>query len=100
MTTEFENSPPESDFEERSHNITANLESDWRMIAAYEAALAVASEVTLESVLQRIVDVARTVGLSRYAALGVAREDGRLTQFITSGVTDEERAFILEVMNV
>jgi signal transduction histidine kinase len=63
-----------------------------RRIAAYEAALAVAREVTPEAVLQRIVDTARKVVPARYAALGVADEDGRMTQFITSGITTEERA--------
>lgn len=69
-------------------------DGDWRLIAAYEAALAVASEVSLEAVLQRIVDVARNVAMSQYAALGVARGDGRLLQFITSGISDEDRAKI------
>lgn len=67
---------------------------DHRLIAAYEAALAVASEVTPEAVLQRIVDVARQVGSARYAALGVSGSDGRLAQFITSGISAEERAAI------
>jgi signal transduction histidine kinase len=65
-----------------------------RRIAAYEAALAVAREVTPEAVLQRIVDTAREVVPARYAALGVADEQGRMTQFITSGITTEERALI------
>ena len=65
-----------------------------RMIVAYEAALAVASEVAPEAVLQRIVDVARMVGSARYAALGVADDDGRPLQFITSGLTEEQRAKI------
>lgn len=67
---------------------------DHRLIAAYEAALAVASEVTPEAVLQRIVDVARMVGSARYAALGVADERGKILQFITSGITPEQRAAI------
>jgi signal transduction histidine kinase len=65
-----------------------------RRIAAYEAALAVSSEVTPEGVLQRIVDTAREVVPARYAALGIADEHGRMTQFMTSGITTEERALI------
>ena len=65
-----------------------------RLVAAYEAALAVAREVTPEAVLQRIVDLAREVVPARYAALGVADERGRVTQFITSGITVEERVGI------
>ena len=64
------------------------------LIAAYVAALAVASEVDLEAVLQRIVDLAREVVPARYAALGVADHHGRIQQFITSGVTPEVRAAI------
>ena len=64
------------------------------LIAAYEAALAVASELGLETVLQRIVDLAREVVPARYAALGVADVSGRIQQFITSGMTTEERAAI------
>ena len=62
------------------------------MIAAYEAALNVASEVDLEVVLQRIVDLAREIVPSRYAALGVADDEGRIVTFTTSGITPEERA--------
>lgn len=63
------------------------------LIAAYEAALAVAGEVDPQRVLHRIVDVARQVVPARYAALGVADERGRITQFITSGMSEaEERA--------
>lgn len=67
---------------------------DRALIAAYEAALAVASEVDLPAVLQRIVDLAREIVPARYAALGVADEQGRITDFITSGITPEERAAI------
>jgi K+-sensing histidine kinase KdpD len=65
-----------------------------RGIAAYAAALAVAREVTPDAVLQCIVDTAREVVPARYAALGVADAQKRITQFITSGITAEERALI------
>jgi PAS domain S-box-containing protein len=65
-----------------------------RLVAAYEAALAVAREITPEAVLQRIVDLAREVVPAQYAALGVADERGRVTQFITSGITAAERVRI------
>jgi len=61
-------------------------------LAAYVAALDVASEVQLAAVLQRLVDLARDVIPSRYAALGVADERGHITEFITSGITQIERA--------
>jgi two-component system phosphate regulon sensor histidine kinase PhoR len=71
-----------------------NLEHGSRLIAAYEAALAVAQEVTPQAVLQRIVDAAREVIPARYAALGLVDEQTRITQVFTSGVTPEERARI------
>ena len=64
-----------------------------RLIAAYEAALAVAREVTPEAVLQCIVDLARErVVPARYAILVAANGAGSITDFITSGLTQEERA--------
>jgi signal transduction histidine kinase len=63
-------------------------------LAVYEAALVVASELDLEGVLQRIVDLARTVANARYGALGVSDQDGRILQFITSGISQEQRAAI------
>lgn len=62
------------------------------LIRAYEAALSVAAEVDLDVVLQRIVDLARDVVPSQYAALGVADDDGRILTFTTSGITPEDRA--------
>jgi len=59
------------------------------LLVAYKAALTVASETRLEAVLQRLVDLAREVASARYAALGIAREDGRLLQFIHSGMPEE-----------
>ena len=64
------------------------------LVAAYEAALAVATELELGAVLQRIVDLARTVVPAKYAALGVSDAHGRIEQFITAGLTNEEREAI------
>jgi signal transduction histidine kinase len=62
-----------------------------RLVAAYQAALAVAMEVTPEGVLQRIVDSAREVVPARYAALELVDERTQLVQVITSGVKPEEQ---------
>lgn len=64
------------------------------VVAAYIAALDVASEVQLSVVLQRLVDLARDVIPSKYAALGVSDEHGHITEFITSGISSLERARI------
>ncbi|HEX9122344.1 MAG TPA: GAF domain-containing sensor histidine kinase [Actinomycetota bacterium] len=59
-----------------------------------EAGLALSSELSLEAVLQRIVELAVEITDARYGALGVIGPDGRLIEFLTTGVSDEERARI------
>ena len=56
-----------------------------------EAGLALASELDLDAVLQRIVDLAIEITGARYGALGVLGEDGRISRFLTAGITAEER---------
>lgn len=59
------------------------------------AGIEIFSEHTLAAVLQRVVDAAREVVGARYAALGVLAPDGAsLSEFVTSGMTPEERAAI------
>ena len=60
--------------------------------ALYEAGLVLAGDLTLDSVLQRVVDLARELAGATYAALGIFRSDGRIQAFITSGISAEERA--------
>jgi signal transduction histidine kinase len=65
-------------------------EGDRRLI---EAGMALASELSLDAVLQRIVELAVDLTGARYGALGVLAPDGRsIEQFITVGITAEERA--------
>jgi signal transduction histidine kinase len=59
-----------------------------------EAGLALSSELSLPAILQRIVELAAGVTGARYGALGVLGREGRITEFITTGCTDEERAAI------
>jgi signal transduction histidine kinase len=56
--------------------------------------LALASELSLEAVLQRIVEAAAELTDARYGALGVLGSDGRIAEFVTTGVTAEQRAAI------
>jgi signal transduction histidine kinase len=56
-----------------------------------EAGLALASELSLPIVLQRIVDLATQVTDARFGALGVIGEDGQLTEFFTSGISARQR---------
>jgi len=56
------------------------------------AGIAIFSEHSLGTVLQRVVDSARDVIGARYAALGVLNDEGTgLSDFVTSGITMEQR---------
>ena len=50
--------------------------------------------MSLPVILQRIVDLAADLTGARYGALGVLSPDGTISEFITTGVTQEERAAI------
>ena len=55
--------------------------------------MALASELSLDAVLLRIVELAVDLTGARYGALGVLTPDGRsIEEFITVGITPEERA--------
>jgi signal transduction histidine kinase len=65
-----------------------------RLVAAGSALL---TEVSLEGVLQRVVEIAADVIGARYAAIGVLAPDGRLLEsFTTHGIDAEQRALIGE----
>jgi signal transduction histidine kinase len=75
-------------------------EASWELRArraeAHLAALDVAVQgisgvLALDAVLQLIVDRVRDLAAADYAALGIARSDGVIERFITSGLTREER---------
>src|SRR6059058_4862152 len=57
--------------------------------AVSDAVLAVASQLSVEEVLQRLVDRARELAGARYAALGVPDGDGGFSQFLVTGMSDE-----------
>jgi signal transduction histidine kinase len=59
-----------------------------------EAGLALASELSLPAVLQRIVELAVQVAEARYGAVGVLGPGDRIIEFITTGVTGEQRELI------
>jgi signal transduction histidine kinase len=61
-----------------------------RVHALLDSVLLVGSELDLAQVLRRIVEAAVSLVDAKYGALGVIGEDGRLSQFITVGITDEE----------
>jgi signal transduction histidine kinase len=61
-----------------------------RLRALLEASTAIASDLSLESLLQRLVTVAADLTGARYAALGVIDRSGQqLERFVTTGIDDE-----------
>jgi signal transduction histidine kinase len=64
------------------------------LLALHEAALGVYGELALDSVLQKVVDRACDLVNARYGALSVINDQNRIESFITSGISDEERARI------
>ncbi|MEX0786221.1 MAG: GAF domain-containing sensor histidine kinase [Dehalococcoidia bacterium] len=61
------------------------------LAAINEASLAVSSDLDLGSVLQRVVDLSRSVTDARYGALALVDDDHRIVEFLTSGISLEER---------
>ncbi len=69
-----------------------------RLRALVEAGIAVTSELSLDSALQKIVEAAASITGAPYAALGVIDRSGqRLERFVTTGLTIEEHASIGEL---
>ena len=64
------------------------------MEALNQAGMALSVELDGAAVLQKIVDLAKGVANAKYAALGIFGADGGVTQFITAGITPEQRARI------
>jgi signal transduction histidine kinase len=70
-------------------------EQSTRLRTLVQTGLAISSELSLDGVLQRIVEAAALVTGAQYAALGVIDPTGTsLEQFVTHGVDDETRALI------
>jgi signal transduction histidine kinase len=64
------------------------------LLALHAAGLDVVSELSLEIVLNKVVEQARNLVGAKYGALSVIDREGNIKEFITSGVTLEERAAI------
>jgi len=67
--------------------VTTNLSPALRAVS--DAVLAIGAHVSVEQVLQRLVDAARTLVPARYAALGVPDGDGGFSAFLTSGMSEK-----------
>jgi signal transduction histidine kinase len=62
--------------------------------AMSDAVLAVSAELTWERAGQRMVEAAQQLAGARYAALGIPDDRGGFEEFLTTGVSDEQRAAI------
>jgi signal transduction histidine kinase len=62
--------------------------------ALVDAGIALTSELSLDGILQKLVDVARAHVGARYAAISALNENGEIAKFVTSGVSEEDRAKI------
>jgi two-component system, NarL family, sensor histidine kinase DevS len=61
-----------------------------RLVALHRASLELVSDLSLETVLERIVSMARELAGAKYAALGVIDEEGQLEKFIPVGMPEEK----------
>jgi signal transduction histidine kinase len=76
-------------------SIARPLPASARLERLVVAASSLLTEVSLEGVLQRVVEIAAEVIGARYAAIGVLAPDGRLLEsFTTHGIDAEQRALI------
>lgn len=70
------------------------VQSNEQLAALRAAAMSIAEEYELGQLLRRFVDVSRELTNARYGALSVVGPDGAIEQFITSGISEEDRALI------
>jgi hypothetical protein len=59
--------------------------------ALLDAVMAISSDLDLHNVLSRIVEAATTLTGARYGALGVVGAESYLVEFVTTGLSEEER---------
>ena len=67
-------------------------ERNRQLEALNQAAIAIAGELALDKVLQKIVNSARTLVGAKYAAMGVSNADGQMETFIHGGMSSDEVA--------
>ena len=75
--------------------MSAVTPSENRLRALFAASMAITSELSLDALLQRLVETAADITGARYAALGVIDPSGsQLERFLTTGVDAETHAAI------
>ena len=68
------------------------VEQNDQLAEVQEAATSLSSEFSLDAILQRFVDLSREITGARYGALAVLGPEGSIADFVTSGISEEERA--------
>ncbi len=63
-----------------------------RLAALHQASLELVQDISQESLLMRLAELASEQARARFAAVGVLGENGELERFITVGMSDEEVA--------
>jgi len=63
-----------------------------RLVALHQASLDLVKDVSLETLLKKIATVACEQADARYAAVGVLDDEGKIKQFISVGMSEEEVA--------
>ena len=87
--------PPDRAAQEYAGAVESATPSEPRLRALLEAGMALASELSLDSLLQRLAELSAELTGARYAALGVIDPTGsQLERFITHGLDEAERAAI------
>ncbi|MXY87629.1 MAG: response regulator, partial [Dehalococcoidia bacterium] len=72
-------------------------ELEERLSRLGEASLRISESLDFDTVLQEVVDSARALTASRYGAITIRRETGRLSDLIVSGLSSEERQGLLDM---
>ena len=68
-----------------------------RLLKMSEVSRRVTESLDLRTVLQEVVDGARSLTSARYGALGIFDDSGQVQDFVTSGITPEERDLLVSL---
>lgn len=70
------------------------MDQEHKMRALHRASLSLFSDLSLDGILDRIVQAAMELGNAKYAALGIPDDKGGLSRFIAHGISAEQQARI------
>jgi signal transduction histidine kinase len=70
------------------------IQRNRQMAAVHSAGLSLASEMTLEPLLRKFVDLAREITNAKYGVLWIGGSNGSMEHFLTSGLSEEQQARI------